>query len=93
MPTVNEMFPSKYLKAEDLRGKDGVPFEFWGSAIINNALHRVSPGTYLWITYKGKIKTKNGQAHDFDIEFDDETGTTADPTVGLPPFDPEEVPA
>ena len=23
MPTINEMFPSKYLKAEDLRGKDG----------------------------------------------------------------------
>lgn len=23
MPTLNEMYPSKYLKAEDLRGKDG----------------------------------------------------------------------
>jgi len=23
VPTLNDMFPSKYLKAEDLRGKDG----------------------------------------------------------------------
>lgn len=56
--------------------EDG-PFSFWGFTAIDNILRRVKKGTYLWITYKGKVKAKVGQAHSVAVEFDDETGGTA----------------
>lgn len=54
--------------------RDGQPWSFWGFTAIDNILSRVSAGTYLWITYKGKVKTKNGNAHSVAVDFDDETG-------------------
>ncbi len=68
-------------------------FSFWGFTAIDNTLRSVKPGTYLWITYKGKVKAKNGQAHSVAVEYDDETVPVEDRTPPAPPFDPEEIPA
>jgi hypothetical protein len=79
---------------------DGAPWSFWGFTAIDNILSRVGEGTYLWITYKGKVKTKNGQAHTVAVDFDDETGQPmptqgvprdSDPTSDAPPWDPDDM--
>ena len=68
------------------------PYSFWGFTAIDNILRNVKDGTYLWITYKGKVKAKNGMAHSVAVEYDDETVPAGDPTRDAPAFNPEDVP-
>lgn len=73
------------------------PFSFWGFTAIDNILRQVKTGTYLWITYKGMVKAKNGKAHSVAVDYDDEpvgeptaeSSATAPVTAG---FDPDEIP-
>lgn len=59
----NESFKSHKVKPEGKEEYIGV-----SGALIDGMLLRVPAGTYVWITYKGLIKTKNGQAKDYNVE-------------------------
>jgi len=76
------------------------PFSFWGFTAINNVLAPVKPGTYLWITYRGRVRSKRGgTAHTVAVDYDDEPmshsapESEADTTPSTAPaFDPDKVP-
>jgi len=53
-------------------GKD--PIEFFGVTAFDRRMDMVPVGSYVWITYSGKVATKSGtQMHDVHVEFDPDT--------------------
>lgn len=57
-----------------IKTKDGEFINFWGSKVIDEALAEVPFGTYVYIDYHGKRKSKNGGKayHYFEVFRDDE---------------------
>ena len=61
---------------------EGGEYRGISGAIVGSKLQRVPKGTYIWVTYKGKIKTNQGMAKDFDVEC--EAGTKLlDPVTSM----------
>lgn len=52
----------------------GEKWEVFGVAALDSRMTLIPPGTYVWITYRGKVQTGNGtQRHDLVVEKDAET--------------------
>lgn len=59
----------KYIVQAD----DGTNYGIYGSASINRQFKNIPEGAYVWVTYKGIEKSKNGRdVKVFDIDFDTE---------------------
>jgi hypothetical protein len=73
----NRTFRSYRIQNEDTK-------EFFGIAggMLKNAIERVPVGTYIWVTYKGKVETQNGEAKDFEVECEKGTKLLDPPTSG-----------
>lgn len=58
-----ESFKSHKVKPEGSEEYIGV-----SGAMVDGMLLRVPVGAYVWITFKGMLKTKNGQAKDYEVQ-------------------------
>ncbi len=43
------------------------------SAMLTTKMNQVPRGTYVWLTYTGPFKSKNGTSDDYDVECEDGT--------------------
>ena len=75
----------KYVQQREIRTKAGRTamvyefaaqdgkFEVFGVAALDSRMSLIPPGTYVWITYRGKVKGSNGtERHDVLVERDSE---------------------
>jgi hypothetical protein len=52
---------------------NGEKWEVFGVAALDARMTLIPPGTYIWITYGGKVQGNNGtQRHDVKVEKDSE---------------------
>lgn len=72
-----------------LEGQPGI----YGFTALNRAMEQVPVGALVKIVYKGKtiVETKRGKVpmHQCQVFVDDST-LPDDPTIGVPPFDPDD---
>lgn len=73
-----------YIKKESFSGKYGESVKYviksngedlgvFGSASLNNQFKNVPEGSYVWITYKGEVLSKNGRpVKEYTVEYDDD---------------------
>ena len=70
-----EEFTSQYGETtcyviEDNAGKK---FGIYGSASLDRQFKNVAEGYYVWVTYNGEVKSKNGRTvKDYSVDYDDE---------------------
>ena len=66
---------------------------FWGSAVLDDQFSKIAMGSYVRVTYNGKVKSKSGssQYHSFLVEFD--PTDILDMSAGDPGEQPQEAPA
>ena len=61
-------FKSHKLKPDDSDEMIGV-----SGALLDQKMERIPKGAYVWITYEGEMKTKNGTAKQFKVECEEGT--------------------
>lgn len=67
--TYNGQAKIKYV----IEGVDGTTYGVYGSAVLNRLFEKVSIGSRVWIEFKGKGATKNGNPLNlYEVEFDPE---------------------
>lgn len=53
--------------------KDGTEFGIYGSATLDRQFKNVPAGCYVWITYDGEVKSKNGRTvKQYSVDYDPE---------------------
>lgn len=50
--------------------KNDDEFEVFAVAALDARMPKVPIGAYVWITYRGKVKSGNGERHDATVDFD-----------------------
>ncbi len=61
------------------------PIEFWGVTAFERRMDIVPKGSYVWITYRGKVATKSGTPrHEVLVEFDPDTAASGTAASELP---------
>lgn len=61
-----ESFKSYRIRVDGQEKPVGV-----SGAFLESKMRRIKLGTYLWITYKGKVQTNNGPAKDYEVEIEE----------------------
>lgn len=52
---------------------DGTNYGVYGSATLDRQFKNVPEGVYVWITYDGEVKSKNGRTvKQYSVDYDDE---------------------
>lgn len=53
--------------------KDGTLYDIFASASLSSQFKNVPEGCYVWITYDGEVKSKNGRTvKQYTVDYDDE---------------------
>ncbi len=74
VPTKNGRVANVYT----IKNGDG-PVEFWGVTAFDRRMAIVPPGSYVWITYAGKVPTAAGtQRHEVRVEYDPDPAARQD---------------
>lgn len=71
-----EVYDGNYGKTEKYvikRKEDGELLGVFASASLANQFANVPEGSYVWITYKGEVTSRNGRpVKVYEVDFDDE---------------------
>ena len=52
---------------------DGTSYGVYGSATLDRQFKNIPEGVYVWITYDGEVKSKNGRTvKQYSVDYDDE---------------------
>ena len=53
--------------------KDGTLYDIFASASLERQFKNVPEGCYVWVTYDGEVKSKNGRTvKQYTVDYDDE---------------------
>ena len=63
----------KEFKSHKIKPDDSDEFIGVSGAFLDQKMMRIPKGTYVWVTYKGEEKTKNGNAKVFQVECEEGT--------------------
>lgn len=56
-----------------IEASDGTNYGVYGSATLDRQFKNIPEGVYVWITYDGEVKSKNGRTvKQYSVDYDDE---------------------